>query len=96
VQEFLAEKDIPTVTQAPYPPGLAPSDFWLFPTLKMTLNGIYFATMEVIKSNVTGKLQEIKKKKSSTCASNNGEIDGASVCVCACAHTRKKAHFEGD
>ena len=34
VQQFLAEKSIPLITQLSYSPYLAPSDFWLFPTLK--------------------------------------------------------------
>jgi hypothetical protein len=37
VQQFLAEKNIPVITQPPYSPDLAPSDLWLFPTLKMVL-----------------------------------------------------------
>jgi hypothetical protein len=37
------------ITQPPYSPDLAPSDFWLFPTLKMGLKGTHFATMEAIK-----------------------------------------------
>jgi hypothetical protein len=37
------------ITQSQYSPGLAPSDFWLFPTLKMGLKGARFATMEDIK-----------------------------------------------
>jgi hypothetical protein len=40
---------------------LAPSDFWLFPTLKMGLKWTRFATMEHIKSNATAKLQRIPK-----------------------------------
>ena len=31
VQQFLAEKSIPVITQPPHSPDLAPSDFWLFP-----------------------------------------------------------------
>jgi hypothetical protein len=46
VQQFLAEKSIPVITQPPYSPDLAPGDFWLFPTLKMGLKGTRFATME--------------------------------------------------
>jgi len=49
VQQFLAKKRIPVITQPPYSPDLAPSDFWLFPTLKMGLKGTHFATMEDIK-----------------------------------------------
>jgi hypothetical protein len=32
LQQFLAEKTIPVITQPPHSPDLAPSDFWLFPT----------------------------------------------------------------
>jgi hypothetical protein len=35
VQQFLAKKNIPVITQPLYSPNLDPSDFWLFPTLKM-------------------------------------------------------------
>jgi hypothetical protein len=41
---------IPVVTQPPYSPDLAPSDFWLFPTLKIGLKGTRFATTVHIKS----------------------------------------------
>jgi hypothetical protein len=40
MQQFLAEKDIPVITQPPCSPDLAQSDFWLFPTPKMGLKGI--------------------------------------------------------
>jgi hypothetical protein len=39
MQQFLAKKSIPVINQPPYSPDLAPSDFWLFPALKMGLNG---------------------------------------------------------
>jgi hypothetical protein len=45
-----------------YSPDLAPSDFWLFHTLKMGLKGTRFATMEDIKSNVTAELRRIPKE----------------------------------
>ena len=80
VQQFLAEKSIPVITQTSYPPDLTPSYFWLFPTLKMGLKETRFATMEDIKSNATAELRKIPKK-SSAGASNNGRIDGASLCV---------------
>jgi hypothetical protein len=38
--------------------------------------------MEDIKSNAMAELRRIPKE-ASTGASNNGKIDGASVCVCA-------------
>ena len=41
----LAEKSIPALTQPPYSPDLAPSDFWLFPTLKRGLKGTRFVCL---------------------------------------------------
>jgi hypothetical protein len=49
VQQFLAERSIPFITQPPYSPDLVPIDFWPFPTLKMGLKGTRFATMEDIE-----------------------------------------------
>ena len=39
LQQFLAEKSIPVITQLPYSLDLAPSDFRLFPILKIFLKG---------------------------------------------------------
>ena len=60
VQQFLAEKNIPVITQPPYSPDLAPSDFWLFPTLKMGLKGTRFATVEDIECE--GRIAEDSKR----------------------------------
>jgi len=62
VQQFLAEKSIPVITQPPCSPDLASSDFWLFPNLKMGLKGTDFSTMEDIKSNATAELRKIPKE----------------------------------
>jgi hypothetical protein len=67
LQKFLAEKNIPVITQPPYTPDLAPSDFWLFPTLKMGLKGTHFASMEDIKSNATGELWNIPSEAFRRC-----------------------------
>jgi hypothetical protein len=67
VQQFLAEKSIPVITQPPYSTDLAPSDFWLFPTLKMGLKGTHFLTMEDIEWNETAELQKIPKKAFRRC-----------------------------
>jgi hypothetical protein len=61
VQQFLAEKNITVITQPPYSPDLAPSDFWLFPTLNIGLKGAHFAAMEDIKSSAMAELQTIPK-----------------------------------
>jgi len=39
--------------------GIAPCDFWLFPNLKFGLKGEHFATIEIIKANVTDNLRAI-------------------------------------
>jgi hypothetical protein len=71
VQQFLFEKNIHGFTQSPCSPDLAPSDFWLFPTLKMGLKGTRFATTEDIKSNVKAELLKISKEAFR--CSNNGK-----------------------
>jgi hypothetical protein len=62
----------------------------LFPILKMGLKGTRFTAMARPNS---GRFQT----KPSTCASNNGRIDGASmfVCVCACV-CAQASYFVGD
>ena len=80
VQQFLAEKSIPVITQPPYSPDLAPSDFRLFSTLKMGLKGTRFATMEDIKSNATAELCRIPKEAFHRCFQQ--WQDRWSKCVC--------------
>jgi len=67
VQQFLAEKSIPVITQTPYSPDYAPSDFWQFPTLKIDLKGTRFPTMEDIKTNATAELRKIPKEAFRRC-----------------------------
>jgi hypothetical protein len=58
----------PVITQPPYSPDLAPSDFWLFPTLKMGLKGTRFAAIEDIKANATAEqLRKITKEAFRRC-----------------------------
>ena len=93
VQQFLAEKSIPVITQPPYSPDLAPSDFWLFPNLKMGLKGPRFATMEDIEWNATAELREIPKDVFRRCFQQ--WQDRWSKCVCVCARAQGYC-FEGD
>jgi transposase len=67
VQQYLAEENIPVITQPPYSPDLTRSDFWLAPTLKMVLKGARFATMEDIKPNVMAELRKIPKETFHQC-----------------------------
>ena len=89
VQQFLAKKSIPVITQTPYSLDLAPSDFWLLPTLKLGLKGTRFATMEDIKSNATAELQKIPKEDFHRCFQL--WQNRWSKCVCA-----QGSYFEGD
>jgi hypothetical protein len=70
---------VPVVTQPPYYPDLASSNFWLFPSLKMGLKWTRFETVEDMKSNSTAELRKIPKPSAG--ASNIGLIDGASTYV---------------
>ena len=81
VHQFLAERSIPVITQQPYSPDLAPSDFWLFPTLQIGLKGTRFATMEDIKSNTTAELRKVPKEAFRRCFQQ--WKDRWSKCVCA-------------
>ena len=89
MQKFLAHKSIPVIIQPPYSPDLVPSEFWLFPTLKMGLCGTRFATMEDIKSNATAELRKIRKEAFRRCFQQ--WQDRWSKCVCA-----QGSYFEGD
>jgi hypothetical protein len=61
VQQFLAEKNISAITQPSYYSVLAPSDPWLFRTLKMGLKETCFANMDNMNSNSTAELRKIPK-----------------------------------
>jgi len=76
--KFLAEKNIPVVSQPPYLPDLSPCDFFLFPWLKNHLKGRHFGTLDNIQKSVTDELKVFQQKLSST-AMNNG--NNASVAV---------------
>ena len=84
VQQFLAEESILVIIQPPCSPDLAPSDFWLFPTLKMGLKGTRFATMEDIKSNETTELRKIPKEAFRRGLQQWQNRWSKCVCVCVC------------
>jgi hypothetical protein len=55
----MAGRDNGFYTQPPQSPDLAPSDFWLFPALKLCLKETYLVTVEDIKWDVTAELRKI-------------------------------------
>ena len=62
VRNFLAKNETTVVPQPPYPPDLAPADFFLFPKLKSTLKGRRFDTFDEIQKNLTKELFAIPKE----------------------------------
>jgi len=48
VHQFFDNNNSEVVPHAPYSPDLAPSDFWLFPTLKGTLRGRTFSSRSAL------------------------------------------------
>jgi hypothetical protein len=59
VREFLATKQITMSEDPVYSPDLAPSDFFLFPKLKIILKGRHF---DDIRINTTVALKAIPQK----------------------------------
>jgi hypothetical protein len=76
------------LSHPPYSPDLAPSDFWLFPKLKMGLRGRRFAAVEDIKENADARLHAIKEDFHQ-CYSN--WIDRCNRCVCVQMENTSKA-----
>jgi len=91
VQQFLAEKSrpIPLIAQPPYSPDLTPSDFCLFPTLKMGLKWTHFATIGDIKSKATAELWKIQKEALSRCFQQWQDRWNMRVCA-------QRSYIEGD
>ena len=67
VQQFLAKHKIAQLHQLPYSPDIAPCDFWMFPKLKMALEGKRFDDIETIESNPTRELNAITKSAFEDC-----------------------------
>ncbi len=49
------------IPHPPYTPGLAPNNFFLYPTLKRSLKGWRFSSINEIETAVQGELQRISK-----------------------------------
>jgi hypothetical protein len=57
-QQYLTEKNIPVITQAPLS-GSRSKSLWLFPTLKIGHKGTCFTSVEDIKWNAMAELQKV-------------------------------------
>ena len=65
VHQFFKDNNFEVVHHAPYSPDLAPSDFWLFPTLKDTLCGRTFSSRSALATAIFQWSQRTPKE---TCA----------------------------
>jgi hypothetical protein len=89
------------ITQPPYSPDLVPSDSWLFPALKLGLKGTVSQPWRASNGMRWLNFRRFEQKPSAG-ASNNGRIDGASVCegdyasVAACPTITVQYHHSGN
>jgi transposase len=59
IRSYLAKYQTSVVLHPPYSPDLAPADFFLFPTLKTTLKGRHFQTIDEMQENAIRELHAI-------------------------------------
>ena len=59
--QFFTKFNITCVPHPPYRPGLAPCDFFLFPSLKAKLRGIRFETSEAVLKKNEAILKDLTK-----------------------------------
>ena len=62
VCQFLTQKYVTTLYHTPYFLDLSPSDYFLFPKLKMKVKRLHFADVAEIQEAVTDELKKIQKR----------------------------------
>jgi len=62
VSRFLAKKQVAVLSHPPYSPDLAPTDYFLFPKIKMKLKGNCFEDVASIQKAVTSKLKAVSEE----------------------------------
>jgi histone-lysine N-methyltransferase SETMAR len=62
VSEFLTKREIPVLSHPPYLPDLAPADFFLFPKLKIAINGTRFEAISSLQQTVTRQLTATREE----------------------------------
>ena len=67
IRDHFAKNFTHIVPQPPYPPDLAPCDFWLFNKMKRPLRGHRFDTIEEIQEKSKKVLKAIPKQDFSKC-----------------------------
>jgi len=66
-EAFLAAKEITVLEHPAYSPDLAPTDFFLFTKIKVTLKGWHFDDVDDIRSNTTAALKAIPQNQFQNC-----------------------------
>jgi histone-lysine N-methyltransferase SETMAR len=59
----LTQKNVTTLYHPLYSPDLSPSDYFLFPELKMNLKGLHFADVAEIQEAVTDELRKTQEEE---------------------------------
>ena len=81
VCQFLTPKNVTTLYHPPYRPDLSPTDYFLFPKLKVKLKGLHFADVAEIQEAVTDELKKVQKEAFS--APFHKPYDRAKACIYA-------------
>jgi len=69
-QWFLTDNNMTVVLHPPHSPDLAPSDFFLFPKLKMKLKGQRFQMLEEIQAQLQAFLNTLREYDFQECFKN--------------------------
>jgi len=69
-QWFLTDNNMTVVPHPPYLPDFAPSDFFLFPKLKMKLKGRRFHELEEIQAELQSVLNTLQENDLQECLKN--------------------------
>jgi len=59
VCQFLTQKNVTTLYHPPHSPDLSPTDYFLFPKLKMKLKELHFPDVGEIQEAVTDELRDV-------------------------------------
>ena len=62
VHQYFDDNNFEVVPHAPYTPDIAPSDFWLFPTLTYILRGRTFSSLSALATAIFQWSQRIPKR----------------------------------
>jgi hypothetical protein len=77
--QYLTPKNVTTLYHPLYRPDLSPPDYFLFPKLKMKLQGLHLADIAELKETLTDELKVFRKEEFS--AAFQKLYDRTKVCI---------------